>query len=92
MMGISHYTTGTSTGSRAGSMGDWNRVTDRAIGAHTDAGKQCTDTIEAGVRADGPACILHMGTRSGGFGWAKSGTRIDTYVMPDWASSMTSHE
>jgi len=35
------------------------------IDAHTGAGRECVDAIEAGVGADGPARILHTGTRSG---------------------------
>jgi len=34
----------------AGKMGDWNQARDGAIGAHTDAGGQCTD---ADIGADG---------------------------------------
>jgi len=45
---------------------------DGAIGAHTDAGRQCADAIEADVRADGLAHILHTGTRSGGLGGQKA--------------------
>jgi len=52
----------------AGSMGDWNQARDGAIGTHTDAGGQCTDAMEAGVRVDGPACTLHTGMRSGSLG------------------------
>jgi len=83
-MGASRYTTGTSgrLGGvdglavwAAGSMGDWNQVRDGTIGAHTDAG---ADRIEAGVDGDRPACILHMGTRSGGLKRAKSGTMTPT--------------
>jgi len=37
---------------------DWNQARDGVIGEHTDAGGQCTDAVEAGVRADGLACIL----------------------------------
>jgi len=32
---------------------------------HAHIGAQCADTVEAGVDADGPACILHMGMGSG---------------------------
>jgi len=49
-------------------------VRDGSIGVHTDTGGQCTDAIEAGVHADGPACVLHTGTRRGGLGLAKSET------------------
>jgi len=59
-------------------MGDWNQVRDGPIGADTDASRQCTDAIKAGVHADGPARTLHTGTRIGGLGQAKSGTGIPT--------------
>jgi len=39
-----------------------------AIGSHTGAGRQCVDTIETGIGADGPACILHTGAGSGDLG------------------------
>jgi len=45
-----------------------------AIGTYTGAGGQCRDAIETGFRADGPARILHTGTRSRGLGQGKSGT------------------
>jgi len=47
----------------AGSMGDWNQTRDGPIGTYTDAGEQCTDSIEAGFYADGLACILHTSAR-----------------------------
>jgi len=62
----------------AGSMEDWNQARDGTIGAHTDAGGQCADATEAGIRADGLTHILHTGTRSGGFGWVKSGMGMPT--------------
>jgi len=48
----------------------------QAIRAHTGTGGQCTDAIETGVVADGPACILQTGTGSRGFGRAKSETGL----------------
>jgi len=59
-------------------MGNWNQVRDEAIGAHIDASGQYADAIEAGIGADGPACILHTGTRSGGLGQVKSRTGMPT--------------
>jgi len=61
-----------------GSMGDWNQMRDRAISVHADTEGQCTDTTEAGIGTDGTACIVHMNTRSGGLGRAKSGTGMLT--------------
>jgi len=58
----------------AGSTGDWNPAKDGHIGAHTDAGGQCTDATEASIHADGLARILHMCTRSSGLGQVKSGS------------------
>jgi len=55
------------------SMGNWNQARDRPTGTHTDASRQCTDAVEAGIHTDGPARILHTGTRSVGLGRAKSG-------------------
>jgi len=52
----------------------------RAIGAHTGAGEQCTDAVEAGVGAERPAHI-HTGTGSGGLVWAKGGDGA-AYIMP----------
>jgi len=62
----------------AGSMGNWNQARDAAIGPHKDAGGHCANAIEAGVRADGLARILHTGTRSGRLGRAKSRTAMPT--------------
>jgi len=42
--------------------------TRQATGTHIGTGGQCADTIEAGVGADGPACILHTGMGSVGLG------------------------
>jgi len=80
-MGAYRYTIGTSgrpggvddpAVRAAGSMGDWNQARDGAIGTHRDAGGQCGDAIEAGVHADGRACILHMGMKSGALGRRKA--------------------
>jgi len=62
----------------AASMGDWNPARDGPIGAHTDAGGQCADAIEANIRVDGQARILHTGTKSGGLGRVKSGMEKPT--------------
>jgi len=40
--------------------------TKHAIGVHTGAGGQCTDTIETGIGADGRVYILHTGVGSEG--------------------------
>jgi len=61
-------------------------ITRERIG-HTDAGGQRADVIEAGIRADGPARILHTGTRSGGLGGEEKRDG-DAYVMSDWAGRM----
>jgi len=61
-------------------MRDWNQAKNGTIGAHTDGGRQCADAIEAGIGADGPVHILHMGMRSGGL--RRDGA---AYIMPDWA-------
>jgi len=53
---------------------------------HTGACRQCT--IEAGVGADGSACI-HMGMGSRGFGRAKGWDRA-AYTMPGWISRTAS--
>jgi len=50
----------------------------QAVGVHVGVGAQCTDAIETGIGADGPACILHMGMESGGLGLAKNGTGLPT--------------
>jgi len=71
---VSHGTTGHAPW-KAGWALRW--VLDR-LGAHTDTIGQCTDAIETGAGADGPAHILHMGTGSGGLGRAKSGTGMPT--------------
>jgi len=60
----------------------------RVFGAHTGADKQCTDAMEAGVGANGPARI-HMGSESRHLGRAKGGDGA-AYVMPDWAGRMAS--
>jgi len=60
----------------AGSMGDWNQARDGD--AYIDAGGQCANALEAGVRGDGPARILHRGTRSGGLGRTKNGMGMST--------------
>jgi len=52
--------------------------TGQAIGAHTVAGVQCTDAVETGVGADGPARILHTGTGSVGLGRAINETWLPT--------------
>jgi len=53
----------------------------QATGAHTGAGGQCADAIEAAVGADEPACI-HMGTgneRLGGMkGWEEREGRLSS--------------
>jgi len=91
-MGASRYTIGTAAGlggvddpavRAAGSMGDLNQARDEAISARTDAGGQCADAIEAGVRAVGPVRILHTDTKS--LGRAKSGTRLPTECPTRWA-------
>jgi len=41
--------------------------TGQAFSAHTGAGGQCANAIEASVAADGPACTHTHGTGSGGF-------------------------
>jgi len=61
----------------------------QAIGAHTCAGGQCADAIEADVDADGPACIVRTGTGSGCLGRPKVGDTAG-YVMPVWAGRMAS--
>jgi len=53
------------------------------------AGGQCADAVEAGVGADGPACILHTGTGSEGLERAIGGDGA-AYIMPDWAGRMAS--
>jgi len=70
-------------------MGDRNQARDGPVGAHTNAGRQCADPMEAGVRADEPARILHTGTRSGALRGRKAGG--DAYVIPDWAGKMASY-
>jgi len=52
--------------------------TGQALGALRGAGGQGADAIEACVGPDGPACILHTGTGSGGLDRAKSGTEQPT--------------
>jgi len=52
-----------------------HRALDRLC-AHTGTGRQCTDAIEAGVGADGLACILYTGMGSGDLERAKSGMAL----------------
>jgi len=68
---------------------DWALSTGWAIIAHTVAGGQCTDAVEAGIGADRLACTLHTGMGSGGLGWVKGGDWA-TYRMPDWVGRMSS--
>jgi len=51
--------------------------TGQAIGAHTGAGGQCADAIEADSGADGTVQI-HMGIGSRALGGPKAGTGLPT--------------
>jgi len=63
---------------------DWALGTEQAIDAHTGAGGECEDAIEADVGA-GVLARIHTDTGSGGLGRKKSGDGA-AYVMPGRAS------
>jgi len=66
--------------------GGWTLNTGHVIGAHARGGRQCTDAVDTGIAADGPARI-HTVTRSRGFGQAK-GWDGAVCVMLSWAGRM----
>jgi len=72
----------------------WALGIGQAKGAHTDAGGQCAEAIEAGlslgnVGADGTV-RAHTGTRSGGLERTKGGDGA-AYIMPVWAGRTASN-
>jgi len=70
----------------AGSMGDWNQARDGAISAHTDAGGQCSDAVEAGVGVTGRHAYYTRVRETGALGGRKRYGAA--YVMPDWTGRM----
>jgi len=69
---------------------DWAFGTRQAIGAHTGAGGQYVDAIEACVSAYRPARILHMHWYGKRGPWAGEKRDGAAYVMLDWAGRMAS--